>query len=53
MNKDSNKDCPSCLTNSRHTPEDWKLYHPLAGTGKDNRDSKKKQNELDTRGNKG
>lgn len=25
--------CPSCITKSVHTKEDWEKYHPERGTG--------------------
>lgn len=25
--------CPACNTKRQHTEREWKLFHPLAGTG--------------------
>jgi hypothetical protein len=33
VNRSSNPDCPACQEKRLHIPEEWKLYHPLAGTG--------------------
>ena len=27
-----NPDCPACQEKRRHSPEEWRQYHPLAGS---------------------
>lgn len=33
INKSSNLNCPACKDSRLHSKEEFKLYHPLAGTG--------------------
>lgn len=33
IHSSSNPDCPACQEKRMHKEEEWKKYHPLAGTG--------------------
>ncbi len=42
--KTPNKNCSACQNNRIHNSDEWKKYHPDAGTGVDNRNNSIKKN---------